>query len=163
MSSKGSTRTVARAHPLEERERRDRNVETQHGALTEDRKSAPLTTSLTPQQAATAPRRPLTSTAGSSAAAAAAAATRNPFYEHQRNNFPDFEVALKPASLCEIFNEEEDHDDDGIDYPDFQPMTMTDFSVCSGDGGSSSILNMSIGARAALNEHLRHIAKFGID
>ena len=34
-------------------------------------------------------------------------------------------------------------------------------SYCSQEG--SSILNMSIGARAALNEHLRHVEKFGID
>jgi hypothetical protein len=73
---------------------------------------------------------------------------RNPFYERNREHFPDFEIALKPVAS---FLEEDDEN-----------RTTVDHSVCSG-GGNTSVLNMSIGARAALNEHLRHVAKFGID
>ena len=36
-------------------------------------------------------------------------------------------------------------------------------SAAGGSSHASSTLNMSIGARAALNEHLRHIARFGLD
>ena len=73
------------------------------------------------------------------------ATPRNPFYERERNNFPDFEIALKPGSPSL-------HHDGGEDV---------DQSICSQEG--SSIMNMSIGARAALNDHLRYVAKYGID
>jgi hypothetical protein len=81
---------------------------------------------------------------------------RNPFYERERNNFPDFEIALKPGSPSSYYANTFDDDDEADDDDQRQHS-----SVCS--GGNSSILNMSIGARAALNEHLRHIAKHGID
>lgn len=77
---------------------------------------------------------------------------RNPFYAGRggRNNFPDLDIALnlesppndRSTSSPQLVDEDDDDDDD--------------------DDGSS-ILNLSIGARAALNEHLRHVERFGID
>jgi hypothetical protein len=78
---------------------------------------------------------------------------RNPFLEQERNHFPDFEVALTSGPMFNTMNDEDNGDD--------QHRSFVDHSVCS--GGTSSILNMSIGARAALNEHLRNVAKYGID
>jgi hypothetical protein len=78
---------------------------------------------------------------------------RNPFLEQERNHFPDFEVALTSGPIFTTVNDEDNEDD--------QQCSFVDHSVCS--GGTSSILKMSIGARAALNEHLRHVAKYGID
>lgn len=77
---------------------------------------------------------------------------RNPFYvrEGGRNNFPDLDLALRrelsptnhPLGRCDhvVNDDDEVEDDEG-----------------------SSILNMSIGARASLNEHLRYVERFGID
>ena len=88
------------------------------------------------------------------AVATAAMTPRNPFFGRERDNFPDFDIALKPGSPCVGLGsstEEEEEEDDLVDQSVFS------------EGGTSSILNMSIGARAALNEHLRHVAKYGID
>lgn len=75
---------------------------------------------------------------------------RNPFYERQRNNFPDFDNAFKSTSSSSLVDNDKSIDDEnGFD----------NFSDVEG----SSILNMSIGGRAALNEHARHVEKFGID
>ncbi|KAG7355931.1 hypothetical protein IV203_000617 [Nitzschia inconspicua] len=111
---------------------------------------SPLNTALHPPSSRTLPLHP-------ASAATTSMAPRNPFHEHIRNNFPDFEVALKPGSMSYAANIFDDDDDDD----DARQQSLVDHSVCS--AGNSSILNMSIGARAALNEHLRHIAKYGID
>jgi hypothetical protein len=83
-----------------------------------------------------------------SSASLSATLRRNPFYvaRGDRNNFPDLECALQPEpppydSSIQSHREVLDEDDDE----------------------GSSILNMSIGARASLNEHLRHVERFGID
>ena len=60
----------------------------------------------------------------------------NPFSERQRDNFPSLDAAFLKNHSIEIE------------------------STCS---QGSSFLNISIGARAALTEHLRHVAKYGID
>ena len=71
---------------------------------------------------------------------------KNPFSKRagkDRESFPAFEDAFTVASPDDANNNNNsDHQ-----------------SECS----SLSVLNMSIGARAALNEHLRHVAKYGID
>jgi hypothetical protein len=73
---------------------------------------------------------------------------RNPFAQRDRNNFPGVDLALTTGDAPQLvlYNE-----------------TTTDHSFCSQGTGSSSVLNISIGARAALNEHMRHVAKYGID
>ena len=69
--------------------------------------------------------------------------TRNPFSRKraERENFPNLDL---------VFGSTPEHETENIDH-----------SLCSYEG--SSILNMSIGARAALNEHMRNVARFGID
>jgi hypothetical protein len=81
---------------------------------------------------------------------------RNPFREQHRNNFPDLDDAFKTTttSTDKIIDET---DDEIIDDNEF----VDNYSDI--EGSSTSILNMSIGARAALNDHARHVAKFGID
>lgn len=79
---------------------------------------------------------------------------RNPFYEQERNNFPDFEIALKMGT--------ENLEGGTFDDDDHEQRSLVNQSACS-TVGTSSVLNMSIGARAALNEHMRHVAKYGID
>jgi hypothetical protein len=69
--------------------------------------------------------------------------------DQERDNFPSMDSFFQAPNHDMYFQ---------------KPAAATsavDQSLCSQDG--SSILNMSIGARAALNEHMRHIAKFGID
>lgn len=68
-------------------------------------------------------------------AAAATTVHPNPFLG--RDNFPAFE---------EVFQ-----------------TTMSEQSQSFGSSSQSSSVNLSIGARAALDEHLRHVAKFGLD
>jgi hypothetical protein len=76
---------------------------------------------------------------------------RNPFHERQRNNFPDLDDAFKTTSGFVDDDTDEIVDNEFVDnYSDIE-------------GSSTSILNMSIGARAALNDHARHVARFGID
>ena len=77
---------------------------------------------------------------------------RNPFHERQRNNFPDLDDAFKTTTSGFVSDDtDEIIDNEFVDnYSDIE-------------GSSTSILNMSIGARAALNDHARHVAKFGID
>lgn len=72
---------------------------------------------------------------------------QNPFQRKERDNFPNLESFLRTC-------------------PDQSSTAEADNSFLSHDGGcdtSSSVLNISIGARAALNEHLRYVAKHGID
>ncbi len=77
-------------------------------------------------------------------------ASRNPFSHSDRNNFPGVDRAL---SL-------DDENDNRVFSSQEQRMSPSpDHSICS----HSSSLNMSIGARAALNEHLQHVALHGID
>lgn len=80
---------------------------------------------------------------------------RNPFSGLDRDSFPGIDRALTL--------DDDDDNDDKI-QPNSQEQghaerISPDHSVCS----HSSFLNMSIGARAALNEHLRHVALHGID
>lgn len=75
--------------------------------------------------------------------------SRNPFRGADRDNFPGVDGAL---SL------DDDVDDDRI--ASYGDRISPDHSTCS---YYSSSLNMSIGARAALSEHLRHVALHGID
>jgi len=69
---------------------------------------------------------------------------RDPFANHI--NFPCFDDAFRSIN---------DNDERCID----QSSEAVDQSICS----QASLLNLSIGARAALNEHLRHVAKYGLD
>ena len=66
---------------------------------------------------------------------------RNPFYGGARDNFPSLERAL--GSLLDNQHASSDN--------------------CSLSGSRTESLDLSIDARAALHEHLRHIAKFGMD
>lgn len=66
-----------------------------------------------------------------------------------RKNFPIFEDAIRTETT---FDESS---------PDKYDNEGTDNSICS--CASTNMLNLTIGARAALDEHLRHVAKFGID
>jgi hypothetical protein len=65
---------------------------------------------------------------------------RHPFPELDRNNFPGLDPVLKSL-----------HDE----------TPAANRSVCSSH--NASLMDMSIGARASMTEHLRHIAKFGLD
>ncbi|CAJ1905274.1 unnamed protein product [Cylindrotheca closterium] len=71
----------------------------------------------------------------------------NPFSESCRNNFPSLENAFVLPTKGSSGG------GGGSSSDDFQ-------SVCS---QGSSFLNMSIGAMAALADHMRHVAKYGID
>jgi hypothetical protein len=62
----------------------------------------------------------------------------NPFAYRERNNFPGLDFGMADA----------------------KQKAEADYSTTS---EGSSCLNMSIGARAALNEHMRNVAKYGID
>jgi hypothetical protein len=62
----------------------------------------------------------------------------NPFSEANRNSFPSIDNVFRTGNDCK--------------------------SVCSqGSFHGSSFLNLSIGAFAALGDHMRHVAKYGID
>lgn len=74
-----------------------------------------------------------------------AAGPMNPFSRRDRDNFPTIDEFLAQ------------HDDS------FERMIEPSSTSPSDDGIESSIFNMSIGARAALSEHMRQIAKHGID
>lgn len=65
---------------------------------------------------------------------------RHPFQELDRNNFPSLDPVLKSL-----------HDETAADSR----------SVCSSQ--NTSLMDMSIGARGSMTEHLRQIAKFGLD
>ena len=79
---------------------------------------------------------------------------RNPFAELNRDNFPGWDRALesngKGRATQQLYNEER------VDL---------DRSVCSQASSSfhTSTMDMSIGARAAMTEHLRYIALHGLD
>lgn len=81
---------------------------------------------------------------------------RNPFSEKRRINFPDvndvFESTMTSSSKL-------------VDGDKRNIMVDDSEEGCYqySDIDSSSVLNMSIGARAALNDHARYVAKFGID
>ena len=80
---------------------------------------------------------------------------RNPFSDGQRNNFPDIDEmfgSMKASSPSANVSAE----------ADANPFDEVDDDEHS-DIDGSSFLRMSIGARAALNEHARYIAKYGID
>jgi hypothetical protein len=95
---------------------------------------------------------------------------RNPFRHVNRDNFPGLDQAL-------ALGEEHDAKISAQQQPDrhrqqqegsfyYDDRISPDHSICSLQTSSSfptSSLNMSIGARAALNEHLRHVALHGID
>ena len=87
---------------------------------------------------------------------------RNPFSERQRNNFPDINDIFKSTTASSTNsggdNGFRDHPTNNM-FDDDDEEEECPFSDIEG----SSVLNMSIGARAALNEHARHVAKFGID
>ncbi len=63
----------------------------------------------------------------------------NPFSIRDRENFPNMEAFFGNT------------------------LNQTIESISSRDDGESSTLNMSIGARAAITEHLRHVLKYGLD
>jgi hypothetical protein len=84
---------------------------------------------------------------------------RNPFSERQRNNFPDINDIFKSATASSAnIGDNGFHDHQGNTFDDDEEGCCQ-FSDIEG----SSVLNMSIGARAALNEHARYVEKFGID
>ena len=68
-----------------------------------------------------------------------------------RNNFPDFDAALRIGS--HHHHQRQQQQQDGA-------VDEISSSVAS---PNSSLLDMSIGARAAMHEHLRHVEKYGID
>ena len=70
----------------------------------------------------------------------------NPFAEKCRNNFPSLDNAFSSPTKGDSSGSNSSSDD-------FQ-------SVCS---QGSSFLNMSIGAMAALTDHMRQVIKYGID
>ena len=84
---------------------------------------------------------------------------RNPFKERQRNNFPEIDDAFRIDTNNKNNNDNYNYNDSASNIFDNE----SDFDTFSEVEGSSSVLNMSIGARAALNEHARHVEKFGID
>ena len=86
--------------------------------------------------------------------AVSAVRLQNPFssWNRDRENFPNLESFFRPASEQSMPTEP---------VPSF-PSYHDDDDAGDGDS-SSSILNISIGARAALAEHLRQVAKHGID
>lgn len=170
--------------------RSDRSVKKETAAVASDKEHPSTTATTSPAVAAAA-----------ATTVAAMSGPRNPFYERSntRNNFPDFEIALKPGLLpssspsnnnnkiknnrhaeddisFDVVDDSDDNDDEAGCEDDHhrdhhhQPQQQLNWSsssyvdqhsICS--GGSCSILNLSIGARAALNEHLRYVAKYGID
>ena len=82
---------------------------------------------------------------------------RHPFQERNRNHFPGLDQILGSSDLKPRFST-------------FQPLfqqqrqdmsSASNRSVCSSQ--NVSLMDMSIGARASMTEHLRHIAKFGFD
>ena len=82
---------------------------------------------------------------------------RHPFQEMNRNHFPGLDNILGSTDLKPRFS---------TSQPLFQPQrqeisSATNRSVCSSQ--NVSLMDMSIGARASMTEHLRHIAKFGFD
>ena len=80
---------------------------------------------------------------------------RNPFSDGQRNNFPDIDEmfgSMKASASANVSAE-----------ADANPFDEVDDDDQHSDIDGSSFLRMSIGARAALNEHARYIAKHGID
>ena len=86
---------------------------------------------------------------------------RNPFIQRYRDNFPGLDRALGLDDDHD--HRRAQHEQHGSFYDD---RVSPDQSICSHQTSSSlqnSSLNMSIGARAALNEHLRQVALHGID
>jgi len=87
---------------------------------------------------------------------------RNPFSANVRNNFPDIDEMFKSMTV----SSSDMNDGDSLIREHLKKCGDDDADeiFCqNSDVDESSVLNMSIGARAALNEHARYIAKFGID
>ena len=85
---------------------------------------------------------------------------RNPFSERRRDNFPDINDVFKSAmTTSSEFVGNEIYDNDKSDFVEDDEEECCRFSDIDG----SSVLNMSIGARAAMTEHARFVAKYGID
>lgn len=85
---------------------------------------------------------------------------RNPFSDRERNNFPDIDEmfqSMKVSSAGLVGG------DNSYDGKPFDEEAEDDGCCQQSDIDDSSFLRMSIGARAALNEHARFIAKHGID
>lgn len=98
---------------------------------------------------------------------------RNPFRHVNRDNFPALHQALalveeqdaKISAQQQPDRQQQQQQQEGPFY--YDDRISPDQSICSQQTSSSSFptssLNMSIGVRAALNEHLRHVALHGID
>jgi hypothetical protein len=85
-----------------------------------------------------------------------------------RDNFPSLEQALhvKPTSRrvdADDYDDDDESDNDENDRTTSFDNDDEEISVGSYCGSSSGSLNLSIGARAALNQHARHVAKYGLD
>lgn len=89
---------------------------------------------------------------------------QNPFSRRggERDNFPALDDFLEvPRSLL---NQHYDHHDERATTQQYAFIESAPSFPLSEDGAeSTSFLNISIGARAALAEHMRHIAHHGID
>lgn len=86
----------------------------------------------------------------------------NPFLKKaNRDNFPGWDQALAEIAIDDDDNDSKLPPSQQQHYSFYDDRASPDQSICS--YASSSLLNMSIGARAALNEHLRHVAIHGID
>ena len=90
---------------------------------------------------------------------------RNPFCDERRNNFPDINDVFTSTPISSsgvICGDTGLRDYGGNKF--YDDDDVVDEECCQhSDIDGSSVLNMSIGARAALNEHARYVAKFGID
>ena len=88
----------------------------------------------------------------------------NPFtsYSQPKNNFPGIDAIFKRNSPPDHRNNNDY--DDGNSY--YDRGGSSNLSISSPDRSSifaSTDLNMSIGARAAIYEHTRHVTKYGLD
>mmetsp|Transcript_5528 Transcript_5528/g.13317 ORF Transcript_5528/g.13317 Transcript_5528/m.13317 type:complete len:761 (+) Transcript_5528:47-2329(+) len=93
---------------------------------------------------------------------------RNPFSERQRNNFPNWGDVFTDPTATTATRKTTTKTTTVVKKTTAGSCAGSDAGVSSSSSSSSSIasmsiLNMSIGARAALNEHLRHVHKYGID
>lgn len=90
----------------------------------------------------------------------------NPFtsYSQQKNNFPGLDAIFKRNSPPEHrTSNDNDNDNDNRNY---DKGGSSNLSISSPDRSSifaPTDLNMSIGARAAIYEHTRHVSKYGLD
>ncbi|VEU40652.1 unnamed protein product [Pseudo-nitzschia multistriata] len=88
---------------------------------------------------------------------------RNPFSDGRRNNFPDLDNFFKSTSESPSPGRLRVGHDSFHSHSRHDAYDDEDECYHLSDVGETSVLNMSIGARAALNEHARHVAKYGID